>query len=180
MQDEHSTFEGRLIPSLIVVFSLIAVLVVIDILADISEGAASGHVAVEAGIGIVAIAGVALMVWRVVAVARSARRRAAVLVADLETSRRAAAEWRTEAQDLLRGLAAKIDSQFEKWMLTPAEKEVALLLLKGFSHKDVARLRSVSETTARQQARGIYRKAGIAGRHDLAGFFLEDLVLPPG
>jgi hypothetical protein len=52
-------------------------------------------------------------------------------------------------------------------------------LLKGFSHKDVARLRSVSEPTARQQARAIYRKAGIAGRHDLAGFFLEDLVLPP-
>ncbi|MGD8340997.1 MAG: LuxR family transcriptional regulator [Gammaproteobacteria bacterium] len=179
MQDEHSTFEGRLIPALIIVFSLIAVLVVIDILADISEGTAPGHVAVEAGIGVVAILGVALMVWRVVGVARSARLRADALVADLESSRQDAAEWRSEAQDLLRGLGAKIDSQFEKWKLTPAEKEVALLLLKGFSHKDVARLRSVSETTARQQARGIYRKAGIAGRHDLAGFFLEDLVLPP-
>lgn len=179
MRDEYTTFEGRLIPALIAVFSLIAVLVVIDVIADIGEGAAIGHVAVEAGIGLAAITGVALLVWRVVGVAQRASRRAEALVVDLESSRRDASEWRTEAQDLLQGLGAKIDSQFEKWKLTPAEKEVALLLLKGFSHKDVARLRSVTETTARQQARGIYRKAGIAGRHDLAGFFLEDLVLPP-
>jgi DNA-binding CsgD family transcriptional regulator len=180
LPDEHSTFEGRLIPTLIAVLSVIAILVTIDIFADISEGTAPSHVTIEAGIGLVAVFGVALLVWRVVGVARSARRQAAALVVDLESSRRDASEWRTEAQDLLRGLGAKIDSQFEKWNLTPAEKEVALLLLKGFSHKDVARLRSVSEPTARQQARAIYRKAGIAGRHDLAGFFLEDLVLPPG
>lgn len=180
MADQHSTSEGRLIPTLIVVFSVIAVLVVLDILADISEDTTFAHVAVEAGIGLVALFGVSLLIWRVVGVAKRARRQAAELVADLETSRKDASEWRTEAQDLLRGLGAKIDSQFEKWKLTPAEKEVALLLLKGFSHKDVARLRSVSEATARQQARAIYRKAGIAGRHDLAGFFLEDLVLPLG
>ncbi len=179
MSDDHSTFEGRLVPALIAVFSAIATLVIIDLFADISEGAAISHVAVEAGIALAAVAGMGLLIWRVVGHARSARRRAQTLVADLEKSRRDAVEWRAEAQDLLRGLAAKIDSQFEKWQLSPAEKEVALLLLKGFSHKDVARLRSVSEPTARQQARAIYRKAGITGRHDLAGFFLEDLVLPP-
>jgi len=165
-------------PTLIVVFGVIAGLVVIDILADIGEGTTLGHVALEAAIALVAVFGVALLVWRIVALARSARSEAAALVVDLENSRRDAVEWRTEAQELLAGLSAKIDSQFEKWGLTPAEKDVALLLLKGFSHKDVARLRSVSEATARQQARAIYRKAGFAGRHDLAGFFLEDLVLP--
>lgn len=178
MTDEHSTFEGRLVPTLIVVFAVIAVLVVVDILADIGEGTTPGHVAVEAGIGLAALIGVAVLVWRVVAVARNARRQAQALVADLESSRRDASEWQTEAQHLLAGLGAKIDIQFEKWLLTPAEKDVALLLLKGFSHKDVARLRSVSEATARQQARAIYKKAGIAGRHDLAAFFLEDLVIP--
>ncbi len=39
-------------------------------------------------------------------------------------------------------------------------------------------MRNISEATARQQARAVYRKAGLAGRHDLAAFFLEDLVLP--
>lgn len=181
MSDEHSTFEGRLIPTLIVVFAVIAILVVVDILADISEGTTAGHVAVEAGIGLAALLGVGVLVWRIVGIARKARRQARALVADLESSRRDAREWRSETQHLLAGLGARIDAQFDKWQLSPAEKEVALLLLKGFSHKDVARLRSVSETTARQQARAIYRKAGIGGRHDLAAFFLEDLVIPaPG
>jgi hypothetical protein len=30
----------------------------------------------------------------------------------------------------------------------------------------------------RQQALGIYGKAGLSGRADLAAFFLEDLLLP--
>jgi len=178
LPDKHSTFEGRLIPTLIVVFGVIAGLVVIDILADISEGTTLGHVAIETAIALVAVFGVTVLVWRIVALARNARREAAALVVDLENSRRDAVEWRAEAQDLVAGLSAKIDAQFDKWQLTPAEKDVALLLLKGFSHRDIARLRSVSEATARQQARAVYRKAGIGGRHDLAGFFLEDLVLP--
>jgi DNA-binding CsgD family transcriptional regulator len=40
--------------------------------------------------------------------------------------------------------------------------------LKGLSRKEVAELRSVGETTVRQQARAIYKKAGLEGRHDLA------------
>ncbi|NNC65367.1 MAG: response regulator transcription factor [Gammaproteobacteria bacterium] len=178
MSDDHSTFEGRLIPTLIVVFTGIAVLVVFDILADMSEGTTVTHLAIEAGIALVALIGIGALVWRVVSVARRARAQAVELNHDLEQSRHDAITWRKEAQDLLAGLASKIDSQFEKWNLTPAEKDVALFLLKGFSHKDVARLRQVSEATARQQARAIYKKAGIAGRHDLAAFFLEDLVLP--
>lgn len=179
MSDSHSTFEGRLVPTLVVVFSVIALLVAVDIVADISEGTTLAHVALEAGIGLVALFGLAALGWRLVSAARSARQRADELGHHLESSQQDAIEWRAEAQDLLRGLGAKIDSQFAKWNLTPAEKEVALFLLKGFSHRDVARLRDVSEATARQQARAIYKKAGITGRHDLAGFFLEDLALPP-
>jgi len=62
--------------------------------------------------------------------------------------------------------------------LTPAEREIALLLLKGLSHKEIATIRSVSETTVRQQARSLYRKAGLSGRNELAAFFLEDLLGP--
>jgi DNA-binding CsgD family transcriptional regulator len=80
----------------------------------------------------------------------------------------------------LAGLGVAIDRQFERWALSPAEKEVALLLLKGLSHKEIAGVRSVTEATARQQARAVYKKAGLSGRHDLSAFFLEDLLLPPG
>lgn len=76
------------------------------------------------------------------------------------------------------GLGQAIDEQFDRWHLSPAEKEVGLLLLKGLSHKEVAEARAVTEATARQQARAVYKKAGLSGRHDLAAFFLEDLMLP--
>ena len=79
---------------------------------------------------------------------------------------------------MLQGLGAALDRQFERWALSEAEKEVALLLLKGLSHKEIAELRSVTEATARQQARAMYKKAGLSGRAHLAAFFLEDLMLP--
>ena len=69
-----------------------------------------------------------------------------------------------------------IDRQFVAWSLSPAEREIASLLLKGLSHKEIATLRQVSEATVRQQARGVYRKAGVDGRHELAAFFLEGLL----
>jgi putative tricarboxylic transport membrane protein len=93
-----------------------------------------------------------------------------------EQSRRRGAE----NQDLLRGLSDQIDRQFEAWALTAAEKEIALLMLKGLRHKEIASVRGTSERTVRQQALTIYRKAGLDGRADLTAFFLEDLLQPPG
>ena len=64
--------------------------------------------------------------------------------------------------------------------LSPAEREVGLLLLKGLSHREVAATRSTTETTIRQQALSIYRKSGLRNRSELSAFFLEDLLLPAG
>jgi DNA-binding CsgD family transcriptional regulator len=87
-------------------------------------------------------------------------------------------EWRQNAQLALIGLSEAINRQFESWGLTPAERQVALLLLKGYSHKQIARATNRNERTARQHASAAYQKAGIAGRAELAAFFLEDLMLP--
>jgi hypothetical protein len=54
-----------------------------------------------------------------------------------------------------------------------------LLLLKGFSHKEIARVRHTSTTTIRQQAASIYQKANLSSRAALSAFFLEDLLAPP-
>lgn len=86
--------------------------------------------------------------------------------------------WRDQATRLLRGLGVEIEAQFERWSLTPAEKQVALLLLKGLGHKEAAEVLDRSERTVRQHAVAVYRKAGLAGRAELAAFFLEDLLLP--
>ena len=86
--------------------------------------------------------------------------------------------WRASSREALEGLGRAIDAQFDEWRLTPAEREVALLLLKGYGHKRVADLTGRSERTARQHAGTVYEKAGLGGRAELSAFFLQDLMLP--
>ena len=37
-------------------------------------------------------------------------------------------------------------------------------------------MRETGERTAREQARAVYQKAGVAGRAELSGWFIEDLM----
>lgn len=100
------------------------------------------------------------------------------VIRDLEVARLQGQRWRTESRALLNGLGEAIDAQFTRWSLTDAEREVALLLLKGLSTKEIAAVRAGSERTAREHARAIYSKAGLTGRAALSAFFLEDLLAP--
>ena len=86
--------------------------------------------------------------------------------------------WRASAQSSLEGLGRAMERQFDAWGLTPTEREVALLLLKGYGHKQAAALTGRSERTTRQHAVSVYQKSGLSGRAELAAFFLEDLLLP--
>jgi DNA-binding CsgD family transcriptional regulator len=156
-------------------FVLIAGLVAIDMFADMSQGVSGTHVIAELFALVLALAGVAGTGWQL----RKAHLANVDLRRDLEGTRADLTRWRTEAQDLLRGLGAAIDQQFGEWGLSSAEREVAMLILKGLSYKDVAAVRETSERTVRHQALAIYRKAGVAGRAEMAAFFLEDLLLPP-
>jgi DNA-binding CsgD family transcriptional regulator len=97
---------------------------------------------------------------------------------DLEIARAQGQRWRSEARSLLNGLGEAIEAQFARWNFTEAEQEVALLLLKGLSLKEVAAIRATSERTVRAQARSLYGKAGLSGRAALSAFFLEDLLAP--
>ncbi len=97
---------------------------------------------------------------------------------NLEKSKQDTALWKGEAEKYLKGLGEAIDNQMFYWGFTPAEKEIGLLLLKGFSFKEIAGFRNGSERTARQQSLEIYKKSGMAGRAEFSAFFLEDLLLP--
>lgn len=100
------------------------------------------------------------------------------VIRDLELARAQGQRWRNDARMHLQGLGTAIEAQFTRWNLTEAEREVALLLLKGLSHKEVATVRAVSERTVREQSRSIYNKSGLTGRAALSAFFLEDLLAP--
>lgn len=103
-----------------------------------------------------------------------------VLLRDLEMARLQGQRWRAEARTLLNGLGDAIEAQFTRWSLTDAEREVALLLLKGLSLKEIASVRVTAERTIRAQAQSVYAKAGVTGRAALSAFFLEDLLAPIG
>ncbi len=100
------------------------------------------------------------------------------VIRDLEVARLQGQRWRSESRSLLNGLGEAIDAQFARWNLTDSEREVALLLLKGLSTKEIAAVRAGSERTVREHARSIYSKAGLTGRAALSAFFLEDLLAP--
>lgn len=106
------------------------------------------------------------------------RRSLAGARADSEAHRSERDAWRGRAEKLLRGLGDEIDAQLRGWNVTPAERETALFLLKGYGHKEIAALTGRSERTVRQHAVAVYRKSGLAGRAELSAFFLEDLLLP--
>ena len=88
--------------------------------------------------------------------------------------------WKASANAALEGLGRAIDAQFRTWHLTPTEREVALMLLKGYGHKEIAALTNRSERTVRQHAGVVYEKARLSGRAELAAYFLNDLMLPEG
>lgn len=69
-----------------------------------------------------------------------------------------------------------IEERFAGWGLTPAERDVALFALKGFSIAEIAALRDTSEGTVKAQTNAIYRKAGVNGRPQFLGLFVEDLM----
>lgn len=183
--DAEITHEGRRgqgAAALALLFAAVAALAAADLTSDIGEGASVRHMVTEAILLLTGLLGLALMVRRLVRLSRQAeglRRQARELSEQLEVRTAEATRWRREAHAVLEGLGVAIDRQFDRWRLTPAEREVGLLLLKGLSHKEVAAIRGVSSATARQQARSMYKKGGLSGRNDLAAFFLEDLLLPP-
>ena len=147
---------------------------VVDLVLDRPQSWRSVHVVVEIGFVLLSLGSV-LYLWLGRMQARLSLGRAEGRLAANEIERD---RWRERATRLLHGLGSEIDSQFERWSLTPAERQVAMLLLKGLGHKEAASVLDRSERTVRQHAVSVYRKSGLAGRAELSAFFLEDLLIP--
>jgi len=159
------------------ILALIGVFLAMDLITDrIHCEAEVRHLTVE---GIAALFALGGSAW-VLLMLRGRTEAIHSLSRDLAAAREEVQRWKAESAELLHGLSDAIDLQFTRWELTQAEREVALLLLKGLSTRDIANLRDTRETTVRQQAQGVYRKANLDGRADLAAFFLEDLLAPRG
>ena len=156
------------------VLALIALLAGIDVAVDLRQGVTWWHVVAEAAVAVAACFGA----FHLLRGAWQLRRRLAAQDRDFREFRQQAEAWRAGSKRYLDGLSHSISQQLDQWQLSAAEKEVAFLLLKGLSLKEIAAARRTTEKTARVQSSAVYMKAGLAGRSELSAFFLEDL-LPP-
>lgn len=178
------------------------IFILVDLLTDSREQLKGLHLIVELGIGVFSFLAILFFVYLSIKARRQLNVTEAVLVKTneslsttkneleetqiaLQISEKEKSElktqsetWKAETNKFILGLSDSIDRQLEKWGLTLAEKEVALLLLKGLGVKEIAYIRNVSEKTVRAQATGVYTKSKLNGRSELAAFFLEDLLAP--
>ncbi|WP_228408712.1 helix-turn-helix transcriptional regulator [Profundibacter amoris] len=69
-----------------------------------------------------------------------------------------------------------LNEKLAEWGLTPAEQDVALFAIKGFSTREISEMRNTSEGTIKAQTNAIYRKAGVSGRPQLLSLFIDDLM----
>ena len=91
---------------------------------------------------------------------------------------------RNKAQERLRRASGAfldlLEERFVEWVLTPAERDVALFAIKGMSTAEISVLRATSEGTVKAQTNAIYRKAGVSGRSQLLSLFIDDLMRDEG
>ncbi|MCB1638948.1 MAG: helix-turn-helix transcriptional regulator, partial [Thiothrix sp.] len=143
-----------------------------DLITDYYLGGRAWHLLLEVAVIIISIFSVGLLVREYL------RRREELerLGQQLKTTRADLSVSRERLQQAGKHYQQVIQNQFDEWQLTPSEKAVASLLLKGLSFDEIASVRDTREKTVRQQASTIYRKSGLAGRHEFAAWFFEDFL----
>lgn len=146
-----------------------------DLFEDGIDGVPLDHLLLEASIIIGSVMGLFILVRRT---DRRIRLYGAAMQTRLFQARQDAEQWRTETAGLMAGVGEAMQHQFDRWKLTEAERDVAELLLKGLSHREIAEVRGTSERTVRHQAAAVYEKSNLVGRVELSAFFLEDLFPP--
>lgn len=168
---EDGLDAGQLRRLLTVLLAVVAVIGALDLYFDQPARWLSAHVVVE--LVLMSVSGGAAVYlargWRRAQDSLAGTRRS---LAERERERDA---WRARAEASLDGLGRAIEEQCTAWGLTPAEREVAVHLLKGQGHKQIAAATGRSERTVRQHAVAVYEKSGLGGRAELAAFFLDGL-----
>lgn len=161
--------ENGLIISLLIIQLTVSVW---DMFDDLHQSISSAHVSNDVLFALFSLLGLLVLSWKL----RAKDKVLAQLSDEVQSVRSTLGQQQAQAAKLMGELSEIIHRQFDAWQLSDAEKEVALLLLKGLSLEEIAAVRGRAEKTVRQQASAVYNKAGIAGRHALSAYFFEDLL----
>lgn len=160
----------------LIVLIVFASFFTIDIIIDMNEGIPFSHIWHEVALFFLAIGAI---FWQLRVIFHKNLHISSLNTELLET-KKSYQEWKEKAHASTQVLGHLIESEFGLWHLSQSEKDVALLLIKGFSMKEIADIRQTHEKTVRQQATSIYKKSGLSGRQELAAYFLEDMLNLPG
>lgn len=171
LYEESPTMINVVVPGILL---LVAIGGAIDLALDRPERWLSAHVIVEVALMVTSLT-FSIILWQGWRRAQSRLVRTEASLARSITERDA---WRKSAELALASFSSAVEQRLVAWGLTPTEREVALLLLKGHGHKQIAARTSRSERTVRQHAVSVYEKSGLSGRAELAAFFLEGLFVP--
>jgi DNA-binding NarL/FixJ family response regulator len=154
------------------ILGAIMLLNLLDVITDVNLGVPRWHIFEESMIVLASALGVLYLLNEM----RLRTRRLNELAETLSLSDRQLKNITAEMQNARHNYAETIQHQFKEWQLTDSEQQVAMLLLKGLSFKEIAAVRSTKEKTVRQQASAIYGKSRLDGRHEFSAWFLEDFI----
>ncbi len=151
---------------------LISIAGLIDVISDYSQNVSTSHLLFESALILLSLAGT---IFLVIEIFRH-RRNNQVLEGRLEVAKMDLLVTRSRLKQAGEAYRQLIYDQLKAWEVSDSEREVAMLLLKGLSFKEIAEIRQTQEKTVRQQASALYKKAGVAGRHEFSAYFFEDLL----
>ena len=157
---------------LILLLAFIIVASGLDLITDLSHGIGLDHILKETAVFVLSSIAIICLIFGL----KKQTQEINALKQELVEAKNIAKNANENVLVTRRELSKVIAQQFSDWDFTESEQEVAWLLLKGLSLKEIAALRNTAEKTVRQQASTLYRKAAVTGRHSFAAWFTEDLL----
>ncbi|WP_371193862.1 helix-turn-helix transcriptional regulator [Glaciecola sp. SC05] len=143
-----------------------------DVFVDIGLDVPMWHIAQEAFLVLLSAIGAIVLIFDM----RKRTRALNGLAQDLSNANHQIESLNNQFTKERKHFSQVIKSQFDDWKLTPTEQEVAFLLLKGLSLREISSVRDTKEATVRQQASSVYAKSNLVGRHEFSAWFLEDFL----
>ena len=156
----------------IVLLLLISTASLVDVVIDYSEHASREHLVLELCLILLSLGGIVYLILEIF----KHKHKNQTLEVQLADTQKNLSETQSRVKKVGQQYRQVIREQLEEWQLSESEREVAMLLLKGLSFKEIAEVRETQEKTVRQQASSLYKKAELAGRHEFSAYFFEDLL----
>ncbi|SFI43452.1 helix-turn-helix transcriptional regulator [Jannaschia pohangensis] len=157
---DGKTRRATTLAAIILLQALCALFFIGDVVTDLLEGAAfvDLHFGVETLAAIALLIGVAFMMLELrLLLSRMDQMDTGLMIA------------RGRMAEVMQGF-------FDDWHLTEAERDVAIMVLKGLDNTPIAEVRQTAAGTVRAQTTSIYAKSGTSGRPQFVSLFVEELM----